>query len=139
VIVALAQSNQNGTKRFDTSGSYAWIGGFLILPALATVVMFISSVLIVMISNPSTLGGLNLIMYVLSVLLIPYIIFIFYNWVKRKLLLPLLMVIFFSIQAAISIGYMVLGLENEFINVFLNLIWAIYFIRSIRVKETFTE
>lgn len=130
---------QTDRQAFDTSHPFAFLSGFLILPALSGLVFFILSVFIVMATNPTQLEGYHLMTYFAHALFIPYLIISFYYWVKRKRFVPILMSIFFLIQALWSVGYMIYGVENEFMNVAVNTVWFIYFIRSKRVKATFVK
>lgn len=130
------QSNEK--QSFNTNHPFAFISGFLILPAISAVLMFLFSIYLVINSNFSQLEGLNLIAYVLHIIFIPYLFVGLYYWFKRKRFVPILMAIFFGTQALMSVGYMIYGIENEFMNVAVNLIWVIYFFKSQRVKETFT-
>lgn len=135
----MAHSTNNHKPTFNTDHPLAIINGFLIIPALIAILYFMMSIYIVISSNPSQLEGVVLATYLMHLFLIPYLIITVYFWIKRKRIIRLLMVIFFIIQALWSIAYMVYGVENEFMNVAVNIIWLIYFLKSNRVKETFIK
>lgn len=135
----VGQTNENKQQTFNTNHPFAFISGFLILPAVSAIIFFILSIIIVMSATPTQLEGFNLIAYFIHLLFIPYLIISFYYWFKRKRFVPILMAIFFFIQAIWSVGYMIYGVENEFINVAMNTIWFVYFLRSNRVKATFVK
>lgn len=135
----LSKSNQHEKQDFDTSGRFAMFTGFLILPVIGAMILLLSALVIVTFAKPSQLEGLHLISYYLNVATIPYLIFAFYAWIKRKRFLPLLMIIFFGTYGLLSIAYTIQGVENEFFNIVTNVIWVVYFVISKRVKATFTE
>lgn len=132
---SLYQSNEK--QSFNTNHPFAIISGFLILPAVSALLMFVFSIFFVTNGNPTQLEGLNLIAYILHVIFIPYLFISFYCWYKRKRIVRILMTVFFAIQALLSVAYMIYGVENEFMNVAVNTVWAIYFLKSVRVKVTF--
>lgn len=135
----LARSHESEEQSFNTDHPFSFISGFLILPALMAILTFVMSIFVAISSTPSQLDGINLVSYYTHVFFVPYLIITMFLWIKKKRILPILMAIFFIIQALMSVAYMIYGVENEFMNVAVNTVWFIYFIRSNRVKQTFVK
>lgn len=124
---------------FNTDYKYAIVAGWLILPAIHVIVSTIGSLLIITMGNPADLNKVGLITYIFSVIFLPFLAFIIYSWFKRKRFLPILMMVFYTIQAIESLFVYVSGYTEEMFYSFISIILIVYFIRSKRVKATFTE
>lgn len=132
------------TTTFDTSSHYAIVAGWLILPAVSVVVtllVYINTITSLDFTNYVDQGWYYILTYVITVLFIPFSLFILYMWWKRKRLLPKLMIAYFIINLIWSLVYMLyegyIGLE--WYNVVLYSIGIAYFVKSKRVELTFVR
>lgn len=133
----MSNSSSNNEFHVDNNNPYAFIAGFLIIPFVAAVLTFIGSIIMVTFQNPSELAGFDLFIYITDALYIPLLLFIFYSWIKRKKLLPYLMIVYFVISSVWNLTFLANGYSLDFFNLGMSIIWIIYFIKSRRVKATF--
>lgn len=123
--------------QFNTDFKYAIVAGWLIIPAIHVLFAVFGSILILVITNPVELEGVGLATYIFSLVLLLFSGYTIYAWVKRKRILPMLMIIFYIAQVGESSILSDIGEQPFFIVVCI--IFIGYFIRSKRVKATFTE
>lgn len=123
--------------QFNTDFKYAIVAGWLIIPAIHVLFAVFGSILILVIANPVELEGVGLATYIFSLVLLLFSGYTIYAWVKRKRILPMLMIIFYIAQVGESSILSDIGEQPFFIVVCI--IFIGYFIRSKRVKATFTE
>lgn len=134
----MSKNTTNNEPVLETNHPYAIISGWLIIPAIATVLTFIGSIIMVTFRKPSQLEGFDLFIYYTDLLFVPFLIVVFYTWIKRKKILPILMIVFFLLNAAWNLVYLANGYNIDLLNLGMSIIWIIYFIKSKRVKATFT-
>lgn len=126
-------------KTFDTDFKYAIVAGWLIIPAIHVVFSTLGSILIVMLGTPSELDEVGLITYIISAVSLVFLALIIYSWLRRKRFLPILMIIFYTLQVIDSFYVYMTGYTVELFYILVSVILIVYFIRSKRVKATFTE
>lgn len=124
---------------FETDYKYAIVTGWLIIPAIHVIISTLGSLLIIVIGNPSELDKIGLVTYIFSAVFLPFLGFIIYSWLKRKRFLPILMIIFYGIQVAESLLVYISGHGEEMFYLLVSVLLIVYFIRSKRVKATFTK
>ena len=132
-------SVRDNKPKFDTSLWYAPFNGWLIVPALMTLLLFIGAIIMVVFVRPSELNGFDLAIYWMDVFNLVYLFITYLFWIARKKVLPILMIIFFIVM---SIWIIVMYTYNEaanYFNLVASIIWILYFIRSERVKQTFVR
>jgi len=132
-------SVRDNKPKFDTSLWYAPFNGWLIVPALMTLLLFIGAIIMVIFVRPSELNGFDLAIYWMDVFNLVYLFITYLCWIARKKILPILMIIFFAI---LSIWIIVMYKHNDaanYFNLVASIIWILYFIRSERVKQTFVR
>src|SRR5699024_11213099 len=126
-------------KTFDTDFKYAIVAGWLIIAAIDVVLSILGSILIVMLGTPSELDDVGLITYIISAVSLVFLALIIYSWLRRKRFLPILMIIFYTLQVIDSFYVYMTGYTVELFYILVSVILIVYFIRSKRVKATFTE
>lgn len=124
---------------FDTDHKFAFISGWLAVPAIASFLTFVGSIIMVTFQKPSELAGFDLFIYWTDFAFIPFLLLTYYMWIRRKKILPFLMILYFIFNAAWNISYLAAGYGIDLLNLGMSFIWIIYFIRSRRVKLTFTK
>lgn len=132
-------SVRDNKPKFDTSLWYAPFNGWLIVPALMTLLLFIGAIIMVVFVRPSELNGFDLAIYWMDVFNLVYLFITYLFWISRKKVLPILMIIFFIVM---SIWIIIMYTYNEaanYFNLVASIIWILYFIRSERVKQTFVR
>src|SRR5699024_4380826 len=132
-------SVRDNKPKFDTSLWYAPFNGWLIVPALMTLLLFIGAIIMVVFVHPSELNGFDLAIYWMDVFNLVYLFITYLFWIVRKKILPVLMIVFFVVM---SIWIIVMYTQNEAANLFnlvASIIWILYFVRSERVKQTFVH
>ena len=132
-------ANQQNKKTFDTEHPYAIFSGWLVLPAIYTLFTLLGAFIMLIFVNPFILEGFDFYIYLLDVIFIPILLIIYYFWFKRKSALPRLMIFFFFLNAVKEIIYYAGNVGISIFDIGMSLVWIIYFIRSKRVKETFTS
>lgn len=119
-----------------TDFRYAIIAGWLILPAIGIVASFFNTLLFLLNYSPTYL----LVNYSVNILFAIFYFVIIICWIKRKKVLPQLMVISYvlNILWRVFLTFQ-LGTLIEYVLVFtiIDLIWIGYFTKSKRVKTTF--
>jgi len=131
-------SDQNNHE-FNTDFKYAIVAGWLIIPAINVLFSFLGFGVIVFFVNPLQLEGVELATYIFSLVSLLFLVYVIYMWINRKRILPILMIIFYVLISAENLIYLISGYGEEFLSVIVNIIWIAYFIRSKRVKATFTK
>ncbi|HLR52470.1 MAG TPA: DUF2569 family protein [Candidatus Avamphibacillus sp.] len=131
-------TDQNNHE-FNTDFKYAIVAGWLIIPAINVLFSFLGFGVIVFFVNPLQLEGVELATYIFSLISLLFLVYIIYMWINRKRILPILMIIFYVLISAENLIYLISGYGEEFLSVIVNIIWIAYFIRSKRVKATFTK
>lgn len=126
-------------QAFNTDFKYAIVSGWLIIPAIHALFTMLGSILIVFLGQPQNLEGAGLVTYIFSLVMILYLAFTAYAWIKRKRVLPLLMIVFYSLQTLESFTFVIAGFAEEYFYLLVNVIFIVYFIRSKRVKATFIQ
>ncbi|MGX8790391.1 DUF2569 family protein [Oceanobacillus sp. M60] len=137
--VAGEEKKEEHQSAFQTDSRYAIVAGWLIIPAIMILFSIISVVLLVIAVNPASLGTYSLVVYITSIILFFFYLFIIYIWIKRKQILPKLMITAYSINILSNIPAIFVEGEMPGGAILINLIWIGYFIRSKRVKATFTQ
>lgn len=135
----MANTKQYNEMTFDTSKWYSIFSGFLILPAIFTVLTFLGAIIMVMYRSPSQLSGFDLVIYYFDAFTIPYLIITYILWFKRKKIFPYFMIVYFGLTALLQLSYFIAGHPLDTLNLVMSIVWVIYFIRSQRVKATFTK
>jgi len=124
---------------FNTDFKYAIVAGWLILPAIHVLVSMLGSIVILFMANPAELDQTGLTTYISSAVMLLFVIFVTYSWFKRKRFVPILMIIFYMVQAVESLLVYVSGYTEEMFYLLVSIVLIVYFVRSKRVKATFTE
>src|SRR5690625_1344687 len=94
------ENNPTNKIEFDTSHRFAFIGGWLVVPFIATLLTFIGSIIMVTFVNPDELEGFDLFIYYTDLFFIPFLLITYYTWVQRKKALPYLMILYFIFNAS---------------------------------------
>lgn len=123
---------------FDTKSWYAPFAGWLILPFIFTFFSLIGALIMYFFVEPDKLSGFDLNIYYADIVTIPYILIMYIFWIRRKSIFPFLMIVYFIFNAVVTISYYVNGHQFDPINLAISIVWIFYFIRSKRVKATFT-
>lgn len=126
-------------QAFNTEFKYATVAGWLIIPTIHVLFTMLGSILIIFLGQPQNLEGAGLVTYIFSLVTVLYLGFTAYAWIKRKRVLPLLMIIFYSLQTLESFTFVIAGYGEEYFYLLVNVIFIVYFIRSKRVKATFIQ
>jgi|SRR5690625_1697648 len=129
------QTNQD--HHFNTEPWYAIFAGLLIFPAIFSLLTFIGALIMVMFVNPAEISGFERVIYWMDAVSIPLLLIIYYLWFKRKRIFPFIIILFFTMHTLVGIAYFIFGHGIDPFNIFMNIFWIIYFIRSKRVKATF--
>jgi|SRR5690625_1573087 len=129
----------NPDKEFDTSQWYAIFSGWLIVPILVSFMGFLGALIMLIFVNPKDISGIDLAIYYGDISILPVLLAAFIFMFMRKRYFPYLMIAYFLITGTLSIVYYMNGLDLNVINVFMAVVWIGYFIRSERVKVTFTK
>lgn len=135
----MVETKHSDEMTFDTSKWYAIFSGWLILPAIFTLLIFIGAIIMVTFRSPSQLSGFDLVIYYADLITIPYLIITYIFWFLRKKAFPYIMIGFFILLAGMNIAYFISGYQLDPVNLLMSIVWIIYFIRSKRVKATFTK
>lgn len=135
----MTEKNIKDEPNFNTDSTYAIVSGWLILPAIHVFVSAFGSVLILFMANPAELDQVGLTTYIFSAVMLLFTAFVIYSWIKRKRFVPILMIIFYLVQAAESLLVYVSGYTEEMFYLLVSVVLIVYFVRSKRVKATFTE
>lgn len=130
-------SETHQEPQFDTSFRYAIIAGWLILPALNILFSLISRIYFLA-ENTAFLKSLY-ISYIESIIFTLFYLFVIYVWVKRKKILPLLMISHFAVAAILRLSVLNITDKSNWLHLLLDVVWILYFIRSKRVKATFVN
>ena len=135
----MEEKTTNNQPEFNTDSPYAIVAGWLILPAIMVILNIAAAVYIVVVVNPAYLGAYNLVIYITNIILIFFYLFIIYSWIKRKRVLPKLMITAYTINILSHLPVLFMEGETGGGSILPSVIWILYFIRSRRVKATFTN
>lgn len=128
----------NNTKTFSTDSGYAIVAGWLVLPAIGIILSFINTLAIILTVNLANYPFL----YIVNVIYLILYLIIIYAWLKRKRILPKLMMGLYGISIIFSILF-IIGAgpvnNNEWMSIIASAIWIGYFLKSQRVKQTFVH
>ncbi|WP_062107497.1 DUF2569 family protein [Bacillus niameyensis] len=127
----------NNHPKIETDFRYAIVAGWLILPALMILFNLFMVLYVVFTFNPADLGGYDLFIYITDLVLTLFYLFIIYTWVKRKQILPKLMIANFTIEVLLQLAVIFVGAKINWIYLLISAIWIAYFITSKRAKATF--
>ncbi|KRG11855.1 hypothetical protein ACA30_01070 [Virgibacillus soli] len=120
-----------------TDFRYAIVAGWLIIPALMILFNLVTVMYVIFTYNPANLGGYDLFVYISDYILAFFYLFIIYTWVKRKKILPKLMIVIYILDILLYLPVIFMGAQMDWIYILISAIWIGYFIRSKRVKATF--
>src|SRR5699024_2503092 len=132
-------SVRDNKPKFDTSLWYAPFNGWLIVPALMTLLLFIGAIIMVVFVRPSELNGFDRAIYWMDVFNLVYLFITYLFWIARKKVLPILMIIFFIFMCILIIVMYTYNEVANYFNLVASIIWILYFIGSDRVKQTFVR
>lgn len=135
----MAETTDKKEQVFETDHWYAIFSGWLIIPAIVSLFAFLGALIMVLFVNPTKLTGFDLFIYMMDLIFLPLLFITFITWFKRKKIFPKLIIIFFTLTALFNVTYFAFGHGIDFINLTMSIVWIIYFIRSKRVTQTFTE
>ncbi|MEW9677641.1 DUF2569 family protein [Lentibacillus sp. L22] len=127
----------NNTKTFNTDSGYAIVAGWLVLPAIGIILSFINTLAIILTVNLANYPFL----YIVNVIYLILYLIIIYAWLKRKRILPKLMMVLYGISIIFSTLFIIGAgpVNNEWMSVIASAIWIGYFLKSQRVKQTFVH
>lgn len=128
--------NQYG---FETDFHYAIVAGWLILPALGVLFALFDHTFFLIKSLPVFFHKTIIMFFGESLLSVLFYLVVIYTWVKRKKIMPLLMIIILTIIVIQNIIISIITGELEWLYILSGIIWTLYFIRSKRVKATFVN
>ncbi|GGP13264.1 DUF2569 family protein [Oceanobacillus neutriphilus] len=135
----MEEKNAENQPEFRTDSPYAIVAGWLILPAIMMILNIVVAVYIVIAVNPAYLGNYDLAIYITNIILIFFYLFIIYSWIKRKRILPKLMITAYTINILSHLPDLFMEGETGGGSILPSVLWILYFIRSRRVKATFTN
>jgi hypothetical protein len=135
--VCMNGETTNYQPEFKTDFRYAIIAGWLIIPAVIILFNFVTVLYVVFIYNPTSLSGYDLFIYIADFILAFFYLYIIYTWIKRKQILPKLMIASFIVDVLLYLPIVFAGAGIDWIFILSSAIWIGYFIRSKRVKATF--
>lgn len=124
---------------FETESRYAIIAGWLIIPAIMILFNLTTVMYVVLTFNPADLAGYDLFIYITDFVLAFFYLFIIYTWIKRKRILPKLMIASYTIDILLYLPVIISGAGIDWIYILFNAVLIGYFIRSKRVKATFVN
>lgn len=123
---------------FNINHKYSMFAGWLIIPAISTLLTLAGSLIMAIFVNPMKLHGFDLFIYFTDVSFIPILLIIYYTWIRRKKILPYLMVFYFMLHIIWNVTFFIYGYRIDLFITGMSIIWIIYFLKSKRVKTTFT-
>lgn len=124
---------------FETESRYAIMAGWLIIPAIMILFNLTTVMYVVLTFNPADLAGYDLFIYITDFVLAFFYLFIIYTWIKRKRILPKLMIASYTIDILLYLPVIISGAGIDWIYILFNAVLIGYFIRSKRVKATFVN
>lgn len=128
---------QTNEQEFETNHKYAIFAGWLIFPAIFTLLTFLQGAIMISFVNPLKISGYDLIIYGMDAFFFLYLIVVYFSWLKRKRIFPKLIMAFFFFYALSIIPYYLAGSGIDYISIIISIVWMIYFQRSKRVAQTF--
>ncbi len=135
----MPELKQTQKQDFDTSHWYAIFSVWLIVPAIVTLFGLLGAIIMVLFVKPTQLNGFDLVIYLADVVYLPLLIFTYITWVKRKKIMPKLIVVYFALTIVMNFLYAIFGFGLDPVSLVMSTIWIVYFIRSERVKVTFVK
>ncbi|HLS67289.1 MAG TPA: hypothetical protein VK029_09905 [Pseudogracilibacillus sp.] len=133
----MLEKNVHGKKVSTTDNWYDVFTGWLILPAIYTVMTLVGALIMIIFVRPSEISGFDLAFYYVDLVSIPLLLFCYYLWFRRKKLLRFFITIFFLMHLVLHVSFWIQGHGVDFISIVMNVVWIGYFLRSERVKELF--
>lgn len=128
---------QHNEPDFETDHKYAIVAGWLIIPAISTLLTFLGSIIMLIFVNPFELTGFDLYIYLMDLFFFVFLVITYYFWFKRKKLFPKIIMLYFLINALWAIAYYVAGFSINFLNIAMSIVLIFYFQKSKRVEQTF--
>lgn len=135
----MEEKKEENEAAFQTDSRYAIVAGWLIIPAIMIFLNITLLILFIANVNPVYLETYGLILYIAIILMIFFYLYIAYVWVKRKQILPKLMIAAYIINILADLPAIFMEGEAPGASLLFSLIWIAYFIRSKRVKATFIK
>jgi|SRR5690625_919403 len=129
----------NNETTFATNQWYAIFAGWLIVPIILAFMDFLGAIIMVALIHPSHITGTDLIIYYGDLIKLPLLILTFIMLFLRKRLFPIIINIYFAFAAIVTLILYQNGLELDVFQLAVSFVWIVYFIRSERVKATFTK
>lgn len=133
----MSESVRNTVPNFETSNWYAPFTGWLLVPTIMSLFTFLGSIIMIVFVNPKTLQDFELAIYAMDAFNFVYLLITYFFWIRRKKLLPKLMIGFFGIMSLWFITMYAFDKPISYINLVMAVGWIVYFVRSERVKQTF--
>src|SRR5699024_4121874 len=133
----LFRSINENKETLDTTGKYAIFRGLLIFPFIYGFIRFIGALILVPITNPSEIGLFPKLLYYADFVNLFILGFAFVFMLLRKKLYPILMVLFYAMNAIFLIIYYFKGFPADIFQIFMSLVFIVYLVSSKRVKQTF--
>lgn len=141
----MSHTEKENQNKFETDFHYAIVAGWLIIPAIGILFGLLSQIYHIfqvyllghgLSNNTYTIPGAD---FLIDLIIALYYAFIIIVWVKRRKMLPPLMIITLAITTVPSLIFLFEGVKSEWLYVSYGIIWIAYFIRSRRVRETFVK
>jgi len=132
-------SKTNTELDLKTNHWYGPFVGWLIIPIIVAFLDLLGAIIMVIFLNPSEINGTDLLIYYADVVVLPILIVTFIMMFLRKRFFTYLIIVYFAISAIFTIIFYRYGMKLDVFQLVMSIVWIIYFIRSERVKATFTK